>query len=449
MLVLTMVNLVGLILMFKILKIDKAIKNVIYAYIVFSFFILVMSQLNPIGLYNVNYKVYLMWIINIDIFLLIYTMIIGKYKSDIQKNETIDKILNSKLILYLQIILMFILAYYSYRFNLIVKSTIDASQIRIAAFTQLFNSYTESILYNYGIVTLYRCMTILTSILIVNKKIKNPICILGIMNIILYMTVGYGRMNLYEFAIFSIITFFIYHSNTEIKINLKKMFVLITLIILLLVLSLIPLAIRVGINPFDFEKIYNVIIEKQLMQIITYFTGGFRALDIFLYKGFNLSETIMPGKATFGGIDEFIEIIMTAIGKEYTSFNTLVGEITQRDILIGDNIYFNAFYTCIMNFYFDFGDFGIIIGPVIHAMLVGYCTINMCKQKNIISQILFIFTIMNLFSSIYRWNYQSGSTTFTLLIMIILNMIIKRRKKSENTLDSKYDISISSQANRT
>lgn len=449
MLVLTIANLIALILIFKILKLDRAIKNIIYVYIGFSFLTLVISQLNPEGLYNVDYKVYLMWIINIDIFLLVYTMIIGKCKSNIQKNETIDKILKSKLILYLQIILMIALAYYSYRFNLIVKSTIDPSQIRIAVFSKLFNSYTENILYNYGIVTLYRCMAIITSILIVNKRIKNPICISGIINLILYITIGYGRMSIYEFAIFLIIAFCVYYSNTKIKINLKKMLTLITLVILLLALSLIPLAIRMGISPFNFEKIYNVIIKEQLIQIITYFTGGFRALDAFLNNGFVLSDTIIPGKATFGGIDEIIEIIATIIGKEYTSFNTLVGGVTQKNILIGDNIYFNAFYTCIMNFYFDFGDFGIIIGPVIHAMLVGYCTINMCKQKNIISQILFIFTIMNLFSSIYRWNYQSGSTTFTLLIMIILNMIIKRRKKSENTLDSKYDISISSQANRT
>lgn len=431
MILLIILNLVISLTIIKKFNMDLKIKKIIIIYIIYIYAILIVSKLNLYKLNSVNNMTYLMWIVTTYILIGMYYFIIKNQKEFKFNNElVVKKIVNSKLILIIQIILNLVLLFYAWKFYNITIKINDASQIRIAAFTILFNSYTENIIYNYFIITIYKITTIITTILLINKKYKNPIFILGILNILIKISIGYGRMDLYEFIIYIIIAKCI----SDVKMNFKSKNILkyIIIIFFILTVSLIPLSIRNGVSPIDFEKIYTVIFKEQLKQIVIYFTGGFRAFDIYMQNGFETIKGYTLGKATFGGIDEMFEIFIKFIGCNYFGFNTLVGAITQKNILIGDSVYFNAFYTYLMNFYSDFGYFGILIGPIVQAILIGFTTNNMKKNKSLASYILFAFTVVNLFSSIFRWNYQSGATMFMLIMISILNIIVNKKIVKSN-----------------
>lgn len=434
MILITMImNFFLLMLIVKRLKIEKYIKKIIQIYLIFTFCICIISTFNPFKINEVDDYTYIMWLININIFTLTYCFTMVKYN-----NKKSNKVINtsslehSKILRNIQIMLMFILGYYALRFHFYSSKLVDASEIRMIKFTYLFNSYAENVFYNFLVTTLYQITTMILAIFIVNKKVKNSVCIIGIINVILYMLIGYGRMSIYYFVQYILIAFFLnkdYNKvNKKRKLNIKKIILVITSVLVIFLVSLIPTAVRTGINIFDFNGIYNRIINTQFESIILYFTGGFRTLDIFLKNGFpNLSYTC--GRATLGGIDEIIGTLLNIIGLNISSLNSMLGTYTQIPIDIGVGKTFNAFYTCLMNFYLDFGYLGIIIGPFIHSLLLIAVTINYKKQKNLFSEVLLIYVINNAFSSIYRWNYQSGASAFTLITLIIINAIYAKNSK--------------------
>ncbi len=442
---LVIINVLVLMLIINKLKVEKYLKRIISCYLVFSFGIIFISMGNPFDLYEVSNTAYILWIINVNLVSLITILFISFYTKKTENNYEgiIKEIQNSKIIVWTQIILMLLLSYYSIRYSKAASEVSDPSSVRMLFYTNFFSSGIEYWLYNYIVVTTFRCTTIIACILFIEKKIKHPIVIIGIINIILNMTIGYGRMSIYEVALYLIVAYFININRKPLKINLKKIFLVTVIVLLMFCLGIIPTAIRMNIELTDFKKIYEEVIDEQAKQLVIYFTGGFRAFDKFLESGFNGINNFQLGRATFGGIDGLMGMAFSILGKQYITINSMIGRITQENIIIGKDSVFNAFYTCMMNFYLDFGYAGAIIGPVIHSIFLICSYINFKNKKTLVSEILFIYVMMNAFSSIYRWNYQAESTTVTCLVLIGLN-IICRRKKDENIMDSKYNFSLSS-----
>lgn len=142
------------------------------------------------------------------------------------------------------------------------------------------------------------------------------------------------------------------------------------------------------------------------------------------------------GRATLSGLEEIILYPIKFFGAEINSFNNIITKFTQKSVSIGSETpYFNAFYTCVMFFYIDGGLLGVIIFASLHGLLIAYGIRLYSKKKDLPSLMLLNFLVVNLFSSIYRWPYQSGSTTFLVTILIILNYkdkigdILKKWKK--------------------
>ena len=183
-------------------------------------------------------------------------------------------------------------------------------------------------------------------------------------------------------------------------------------------------AIRTGVKIYDLKKIANDIVGEQIKQVVLYFEGPLRTLDNFINEGFeSLNGNLAYGRATLAGIDEIISLPLIFVGIDYPYFNSIIGSELQTNVTVSENGYkINAFYTGIMNFYADFGTVGVLIFSMLYATLVVYCVRNFFKKKgDIFSQVLLIFVIMNTLSIVYRWNYQSGATTFLLIVLVILN----------------------------
>lgn len=353
--IIILLNMLLLIILLQKFNIEKTLKRVLNIYIVFTSIILFISSLNPFELYDVHNRIYQMWIIYLDIFIITIAILIKKISFKNNVNIVVKKIYKSKILLIIQILLCVVLGFYVIRFLVATNMLTNQSEIREYIFSDFFISFVEYFFYYYIIMTLYNIMTIITAILAVNKQYKNPIFIIGIINIVLKMLIGYGRMNLFEFAIFILIAFLIFKENIKIKLNKKNIIIFVLIIIIIIFLFIMPTAVRLGISPFDFNALSNNVANTLLKQGVIYFTGGFRALDTYLTSGFENINNLTFGRATFGGIDEIIGIAIKCVNENYMCFNDLIGYETQEEIMIGKNIAFNAFYTCIMNFYCDFG----------------------------------------------------------------------------------------------
>ncbi len=353
--IIILLNMIILILLLKKFNIEAKLKKILDIYVIFTSIILFVSSLNPFKLYDVHNRVYQMWIIYLDVFTMIIAILINKIKFENNVNTIIKKFYRSKILLITQIGICIILGVYVIRFNIATNVFVNPNEIRGYIFSDFFGSFVEYFFYYYIVMTLYNIMTIITAIFAINKQYKNPIFIIGIINIVFKMLIGYGRMNLFEFGIFVLIAFCIFKDNITIKLNKKNILIFIIIILLIIFLFMMSTAVRLGISPFDFNTLTQTVSNALFKQGIVYFTGGFRALDIYLTNGFENIDNLTLGRATFGGIDEIIGIAIKCINEDYMCFNDLIGYETQKEFLVGENIIFNAFYTCIMNFYCDFG----------------------------------------------------------------------------------------------
>lgn len=107
--------------------------------------------------------------------------------------------------------------------------------------------------------------------------------------------------------------------------------------------------------------------EQLLEQIYGYSVGPFRALDHALSRPdlFGLHF----GRLTLGAVDEMLGYIFRLFGFDYSIANDEFGLIVQQPIFIGSTD-FNALYTAVARFYYDFGIAGVVVIPLLLGVAV-------------------------------------------------------------------------------
>lgn len=90
---------------------------------------------------------------------------------------------------------------------------------------------------------------------------------------------------------------------------------------------------------------------------IVYFVGSFRAFDYAVEHYDNLLG-LNFGRMTLAGFDEIYALAFRSLGFNIMPFSNYWGEILAEPIQVGNDVFFNALYTAVFNFYFDFGVLG-------------------------------------------------------------------------------------------
>lgn len=337
------------------------------------------------------------------------------------KDALIEKIVSNKYVKIIAIILLIGLIYFKIKYINATSNIIDDSELRIARFTTMFSSYAESLIYNYLIIGLLNIYIILFVILLIEKKYKNFIFLISFISIILYISIGYGRKVLLDIMVYAIIWYLIKNKG-KIGISYKNIKKVIIGIFIIFVISVGATSIRTGVKLTDFQKIKEYMVDEQIKQYFTYFLGGFRTLNSYMD---NRDIEYEFGRMTLGGIDELISLPFVALGYNYNSINSEYGKLLQENIVIGDNLKINAFYTCVMNFYTDFGIAGVVIIPLLYGIILKKIIHKAISTYNLLDIILMLFIISNTISAIYRWFYQFGSTMFSIIIILVLRKFIK------------------------
>lgn len=425
-----------LILLICRMRTNMVTKKILIMYLIWTLTILGFSTFNMFGLYEVSINIYCMWIINI-LLVTFSVLILSKKKGEeiLQKQkDIIERIENSKIIFYASVVISLLLLYYRVRYNKVIEN-LPLEYIRMARFDKLFNSGIESIFFDYILINSLRILLMFTAILIVNGKYKNRIVVLGLISLVIYTMIGYGRMIIFEFVIYLIISYLTFNCR-KIKIKLKKIIQWIGLGVILIFAGAAITVIRLkGVKSLNLDTIFEYGILEQIKQIYVYFTGGFRTLDSFVKNGFYALNKMTLGRLTFGGFEDLLGLVLNNIGYNFETINSLVGPITQSNVQIGEQVYINAFYTCLMNYYGDMGYAGIIIYPILHGILIAYSINNYIKKKSLLSFVLLSYVTMNLLSSIYRWQYQFGQYTLLMIILLGINFIFENKRKNRRYLE--------------
>ena len=364
-------------------------------------------------------------------------MLINKIKKELEENEDkkildIDRYTHSKLINGLFIINLIVVIFYKIKYEIIIKG-LPIYEVRLARFEDLFSSAFENLFFNYIVVGLVSIAAIFFAIMLVNKKVKNILFWICGATIIMYSLIGYGRMMFLNVAIYIIISLLIQYNIKELlnKKNILKLVILIMLFILIFTAMLYARTYNKNLTVGE-----NIIstFNSQARQVITYVTGGLRMLDNYIYNAFEGIDGFTFGRATLAGFEEIILYPLKGIGLEIDSYNNMISGISQEYTVIGENnLSFNAFYTCVMNFYSDFGILGVIIFPILYAVFMVWVFNNYNKRKDVSALLLLNYSVMNLIFGIVRWNFQSGSSVFVLILLIVLNLYnIWKERKNKN-----------------
>lgn len=260
---------------------------------------------------------------------------------------------------------------------------------------EIFHTVAECQLYLYfGYTYFFVFSAILIYGIFTREMFKSWLFFPVIIGVTLYLITGAGRLDYIVLGCEALVISLTQGEKKSTKWQKQK--------VILGILGLICAIIIVTGKRFGIDKIKTTNIKElfslAFSQLYIYTVGPLRALDYALENyvsilGYNF------GRMTFGAIDEVIGWEATAFGVPYEIMNFNYGGITQKTIFIGKGQGFNALYTALFHFYFDFGWMGIVLFSFVFGALLSYFIkkVDMCCSiPNIIILCEMFFTMLML-----------------------------------------------------
>ena len=390
--------------------------------------VLSLAFLNTYKLYDLSFHVFILFSVFILFYFFGFFSIKNKFSEnlDLQEiSESSQRFYNNNIFKFLSMIFLVVSIYYSYRFLSIYQGLSDIADVRSVKYEigGLFvNGYSAAI-YNYfvgSLIWFYKFTLAFTLVFGVRKYLAA--FTFSILICLSYYFVGGGRNIVVEVIVLYV--FLDLLKNSSIKINfLKNIFKYIILLFFSSISFVMGTYLRLSNEKFSKELLYKLF-QESFDQIIIYITGSFRALDYAINNYNNLFYGF--GLYTFSSLEELIFNFLILFGFEVKPSSYIIGEVLREPILIGNTQSFNALYTGIFPFYFDFG----IIGVVIFSYLLGFISryfINLYLEKqNLIELFLMLsFILISLFMFM-SFKLNSG---FLFIILIFLFFSLVRNFK--------------------
>ncbi|WP_411689584.1 O-antigen polymerase [Acinetobacter pseudolwoffii] len=401
---------------------NKSLSNRVFKLFLSIWLIVIFISILNIGkLYEMSFRVFFMF------FIFMFFYFLGFYAVKEKKYETISwdhffRVFNFKGNSYLfhvtSIIFLVVISYYGYRFFNLYNNLDAISDFRMLRYEigGLFVNGYSLALYNYVVGALIWFYKFLLAYSIVFGVGKNKVIFLYSLTIcLIYYFIGGGRNIVVEILFFYILLTVV--SNFVINVN-KKTSVIKNTIFLFLIALFFTLGTYIRSSN---EKItINLLVDtfiKSLEQIVAYITGSFRALEYALVNYDQIKYGF--GIYTFSAFEEIFVNALLPLGFSYEPKNYIIGRLLSNPIPIGDGQSFNALYTGLFPFYYDFDFIGIIVFSFILGFLSKISINNFLIRKNLSS--LFVFLI---FSQISIFMFMSFKLNTGLMIALIFSWII-------------------------
>lgn len=410
-------------------------RNLMTVFGVFWIIMIAISKfLSPL-LFDVNEETYLLmytFIIMVNIGFLFVAKNKLKYEvldDDNQKNFKVFRF--NKFSLVIQIAVLILLLFYLFKYNQI-KNHIPIYQLRIVRYQvgYLFSSGSELLIYNYFIASFVELMGLLAIVKVVITHRIDKNIVISIFSLLIFSLIGLGRFGLFNAVFFVFGAFFflpIFFKKDVQNRNSGKKIAFSIILILLLLLFMVLIGSSRSISELNNMGDLFSMLKESFNQAMLYFTAPFRALDFFINNR-SMSVNNLSGRAFFSGIDEFFNFILSFLGFSNISSNTIISELTKAPILVGNDIYFNAFYTAIFNAYLDGGILGVIICGLILGIFAGITWNFYMRRKNYFSFALIVYFALMLISTEYRFEFQQFKSFVIIGTLVLLAKKIKSKR---------------------
>lgn len=338
--------------------------------------LLSVSALNPFGLYEVSPESYFLFFLFSSFYLLGFAIFLPKKR--INFDEFVSRAILSyhqlientyfKLFLALITLTLFI---YAYKYNqyIAVAGAVDS---RLARFEvgKVFSSNYEIIIFEYLIGSPIWFLKFLVAFGIVFSASRNLAWFFSFSSCAFYMSFGGGRNIAFEIGLLTIFLFVARkHSNIASE-PLKKNNKIILFLAILYFSSVLATFYRLSEDTISLDGF----IEANLILLehaVVYLVGSIRAFDYAL-ANYQDIFSLKFGLLTASGLDEIASLGLRFIGFDVMPYSNYWGSILATPIAIGDHHYFNALYTALFNFYFDFG----LVGVAVNSFLFGLVCSN-------------------------------------------------------------------------
>ena len=427
---------------------DKLSQKTIIVYLSWWTLWLVISTLNPFGMFPVANRVYLLLLLNVFMFTLgfvLYGQIRRRQKGRLLENGTFKRtVLNNSMFKLVLIVLLAAVGYLFFKY-LAILNLKGAAGGRTTLFEvgELFLNKYEIFFYGLAIKPFAEVLAVVFICLLIFKR-KPLILTLCSAFIFIYGAIGSGRMYYASIVIF--LGYVLYLKKQILSTGIfelqpvkkathegaKRKFLLGVLLLLVVLLMAFITAQRLGYSGSKGEVLLSGGREF-FKQSVWYMTGSFRALDYALAQDYAGMTGYFHGRATFAGFDGLVKIVVHGLGGTYESANNVIVPMIQETFLISPEIHYNFAYTNVLVHYLDFGIWGVAILPFLFGLFSRsmYCKFKETPTFPLLALIVCLFFSMMI--TVFKWPYQFSNEVIVMVALYLWHWIttksIKKLKK--------------------
>ncbi|WP_161625885.1 O-antigen polymerase [Pontibacillus marinus] len=387
---------------------------------------LLLSSFGFYHLFIPSTNTYLYILGNISFLTLGYLLVLGR--GTVNSKQSYSKafeLKNLKLFNLVQLITLFIMLFFAIKgIKIMVTQNITPQEYR----GYVFKGYLTDPLYGSNFIFLF-IHYIVKGFILVNSMVCTFLYLLrkkyyrtfliSIANLLLLSAFMVSRIDIFRYIILILIFFFLARKlnlKLEVNINIISKKVLTYFSFMIIILFIVSY-LRAG---------------QVFKSILVYFTGPFIALDTFLEQ-YNIQPQIplQFGRATLGGIDDIIVLIIRRFNDTIVSTNYKLSFLSDA-ISIGESQTYNAFYTMFVNFFIDGNVFGSLLISFFLGITISLLFVKTYTNPNIFVLTLFIYILhMVIFGSL-RWEFSSGWSWIVLFLLVIYKKLFFKSSKNLN-----------------
>lgn len=388
-----------------------------------------ISASNPEDLNNIRAEIYILFILFVFSYSAGFSLKkVNSFENEnfIARHHLISKLIKKKIVIAIIFFIFIALLYYNayYYQNIFALEDITSARESRYAIGAIFKSGIELFAFNYLIAIPTMFIKFLLVYMVITKIKNNTVTLLTLTISILWGSFGAGRNVAIEIFIFGLLVQKIENQSKITSANNNATIIIGS--ISLILFSIMATAFRsFQASDLNMENIQNSI-QILANHFLVYTTGSIRA---FQYAYDNDSLYLFPsyGLLTLAGIHEIISYPLIAIGFDIIPYTWKYGDILRHPIPIGQTTEFNALYTTLYNFYFDFGIIGAIAIPFIFGYFCNLSLRKFLKKPNIFYLAGTAVFFLSSMWSILTWTLASPQTIVLLIILYITGHLFEKK----------------------
>ncbi len=401
---------------------------------VFWLALMIVSGMNPYGLYDVSISVYFIFGLFVFSYILGLGVGVGRDRS-VLRNGLESSILNSivlfngRVFKLFSFLLCLVLAFYLQRYSAYLLAS-GFDEARSARFESgaVFASVYETILFTYlvsGSVWFAKFVVAFGFVFRGLSRFSFFTCLLACL---LYLGFGGGRNILLQICLLGIFLLVIRGEIKRFKLVRRiRIYWLGSAVLVFYALSVISTFYRLtpsgDLGFEEFVDASDILFEH----FIVYFTGSFRAFQYAL-ENYESVLGLGYGRFTLGGVDEVFALLFRLLGFDTMPHSNSWGELLAAPISVSlSNSNFNALYTAVFNFYFDFGVFGVFFWGLVFGAICSFFMRKLIARSSAYDLFVcaFMFTVSML--TPLSWALTAGSSFAVLLVAYLAGGFSGRR----------------------